>query len=116
MADKTIDLTNVFLEQLLSGKNVEDLAQELSEKLNSAMNQYDEEKAKREEAERIAATSKEQAVQNVIDDIAILLSLYGFDIEEIFLALEQIDAKTIAKELEELISLYKDISKILNHN
>ena len=106
---ESIDLTNIFLNQLLAGKNVEDLAQELSNRLNKAVEQYDEEKAKREEEKRIAATTKEQAVQNIIDDIALLLSLYGCDMERIFDTMDALDAKEISKELDDLIPLWIDV-------
>ena len=110
---ESIDLTNIFLNQLLAGKNVEDLAQELSNRLNKAVEQYDEEKAKREEEKRIAATTKEQAVQNVIDDIALLLSLYGCDMEKIFDAMDALDAKKISEELDDLIPLWRDVSNYI---
>ena len=110
---ESIDLTNIFLNQLLAGKNVEDLAQELSNRLNKAVEQYDEEKAKREEEKRIAATTKEQAVQNVIDDIALLLSLYGCDMEKIFDTMDALDAKKISEELDDLIPLWRDVSNYI---
>ena len=110
---ESIDLTNIFLNQLLAGKNVEDLAQELSNRLNKAVEQYDEEKAKREEEKRIAATTKEQAVQNIIDDIALLLSLYGCDMERIFDTIDALDAKKISKELDDLIPLWRDVSNYI---
>ena len=110
---ESIDLTNIFLNQLLAGKNVEDLAQELSNRLNKAVEQYDEEKAKREEEKRIAATTKEQAVQNIIDDIALLLSLYGCDMEKIFDAMNALDAKKISEELDDLIPLWRDVSNYI---
>ena len=110
---ESIDLTNIFLNQLLAGKNVEDLAQELSNRLNKAVEQYDEEKAKREEEKRIAATTKEQAMQNIIDDIALLLSLYGCDMEKIFDTMDALDAKKISEELDDLIPLWRDVSNYI---
>ena len=48
-------------------------------------------------------------MQNVIDDIALLLSLYGCDMERIFDTMDALDAKEISKELDDLIPLWIDV-------
>ena len=105
------NLTTQLLNNLLAGKDVNDLAQSLTDALNTALEEYEKEQAKREEFERLKPETKLHALQNILDSCQVFLSLYEEYIprEERIAAFANIDAARVLESLEAIIPLWYEL-------
>lgn len=98
------DLTNDILARLRNGEKAEDIAQELTNSINEASKQYEEDKTVNEQ--------KYQAVDALLKAIGDVLAVWEFDneyIEEI----EKINPEEVVKALEDTLPFLTSYMKLL---
>jgi predicted RNA-binding protein Jag len=100
---------NDILEQLRQGQTVDELADQLTEALNSANDEYQEE-LKTQENERIVDAAKRQATVDMLDALCDYCVACGAD--NLIEAIHETDVEVFEDYLERIINIAKEIKVV----
>ena len=100
---------NDILEQLRQGQSIDSLADELTEMLNSANEEYQEE-LKTQENERIVCAAKRQATIDMLDALCDYCVACGAD--NLIEAIHETDVETLEDYLDGVINIANSIKVV----
>lgn len=100
---------NDILEQLRQGQTVDELADQLTEALNSANEEYQEE-LKTQEKDQIVYAAKRQAVEDMMDALCDYCVTCGAD--NLIEAIHETDVETLEDYLDGVINIANSIKTV----
>ena len=100
---------NDILEQLRQGQTVDELADQLTEALNSANEEYQEE-LKTQEKEHIVCAAKRQAVEDMMDALCDYCVACGAD--NLIETIHETDVEVMVDYLDRIVSIANEIKVV----